>query len=210
MRARMKSCCAFRRARPCPIRTGCASSTPEFYLKSRDEMMALFGEVEHALDRTWDIAQRCHVKLEKVKDPFPSFDVPPSTPPTATFAVCGARRVSRSGAPGWKRCAAEGRLKHDLAEYIERLDREIRMIQQMKFSGYFLIVWDFIRFAKQRGHSGGPGPRLGGRQPGRLRDGDHRYRSARIRTAVRALPESRSASACPISTSTSARTAAAR
>ena len=40
-------------------------------------MMALFGEVEHALDRTWDIAQRCHVKLEKVKDPFPKFDVPP-------------------------------------------------------------------------------------------------------------------------------------
>ena len=38
--------------------------------------MKLFGEVEHALDITWDIAQRCHVKLEKVKDPFPRFDVP--------------------------------------------------------------------------------------------------------------------------------------
>ena len=45
-------------------------------MKSRAEMMKLFGEVEHALDRTWDIAQRCHVKLEKVKDPFPRFDVP--------------------------------------------------------------------------------------------------------------------------------------
>ncbi len=44
---------------------------PEFYLKSREEMMALFGEVEDALDRTWDIAQRCQVKLEKVAEPFP-------------------------------------------------------------------------------------------------------------------------------------------
>src|SRR5208282_3719610 len=50
-----------------------------------------------------------------------------------------------------------GALKHDLAEYAERLDREIRMIQQMKFSGYFLIVWDFIRYAKANGIPVGPG-----------------------------------------------------
>jgi DNA polymerase III subunit alpha len=43
-------------------------STPDFYVKTRSEMMAIFGEVEDALNRTWDIAQRCHVKLEKVKD----------------------------------------------------------------------------------------------------------------------------------------------
>ncbi len=49
---------------------------PEFYLKTRDEMLALFGEMEEALDRTWEIAQRCQVKLEKVKEPFPKFDVP--------------------------------------------------------------------------------------------------------------------------------------
>jgi DNA polymerase III subunit alpha len=50
-------------------------ATPDFYVKSRAEMMELFSEVEHALDRTWDIAQRCQVKLEKVKDPFPRFEV---------------------------------------------------------------------------------------------------------------------------------------
>ena len=49
---------------------------PEFYLKTRDEMLAMFGEMEDALDRTWDIAQRCQVSLEKVKEPFPKFDVP--------------------------------------------------------------------------------------------------------------------------------------
>src|SRR5579871_4123804 len=51
-------------------------STPDFYLKSREEMMELFGELEDSLDRTWEIAQRCNVKLEKVKEPFPRFDVP--------------------------------------------------------------------------------------------------------------------------------------
>jgi DNA polymerase III subunit alpha len=49
---------------------------PEFYLKSRAEMMALFGEMEDAVNRPWEIAQRCQVKLEKVKEPFPKFDVP--------------------------------------------------------------------------------------------------------------------------------------
>src|SRR4029453_19363736 len=48
-------------------------------------------------------------------------------------------------------------LKHDLPEYIERLESEILMIQKMKFSGYFLIVWDFIRFSKSSGIPVGPG-----------------------------------------------------
>src|SRR4029079_16096830 len=52
---------------------------------------------------------------------------------------------------------AKGYLKHDLAEYAERLSREIQMIQKMKFSGYFLIVWDFIRYPKSIGIPGGPG-----------------------------------------------------
>src|SRR5688572_20320878 len=46
-------------------------TTPDFYLKSRAEMLELFGEVEESLNRPWEIAQRCQVKLEKVKEPFP-------------------------------------------------------------------------------------------------------------------------------------------
>ena len=122
---------------------------PEFYLKSREEMMGLFGEVEDALDRTWDIAQRCQVKLEKVKEPFPKFDVPEGQSTDTYFEY-----VTRQGFEK-RRVLLEARrkaglLKHDLPEYGERLDREIGMIQQMKFSGYFLIVWDFIRFARSR------------------------------------------------------------
>src|ERR1700690_3344261 len=129
---------------------------PEFYLKTRDEMLALFGEVEASLDRTWDIAQRCQVKLEKVKEPFPKFDVPAEHSTDSYFEYV-ARQGFEKRRARLEALRKEGGLKHDLPEYSERLDREIRMIQQMKFSGYFLIVWDFIRFAKSRGIPVGPG-----------------------------------------------------
>src|ERR1035438_5361463 len=131
-------------------------ATPDFYLKTRDEMMELFGELEDAVDRTWDIAQRCHVKLEKVKEPFPKFDVPEGHS-ADTFFEYVARQGFEKRRPRLEAMRAKGYLKHDLAEYAERLDREIRMIQQMKFSGYFLIVWDFIRYAKANGIPVGPG-----------------------------------------------------
>ena len=119
-------------------------------------MMALFGEVEDALDRTWDIAQRCHVKLEKVKDPFPRFDVPQSHSSDTYFAWV-AREGFEKRRPRLEALRKQGHLKHDLAEYVARLEFEIQMIQQMKFSGYFLIVWDFIRFAKLKSIPVGPG-----------------------------------------------------
>jgi DNA polymerase-3 subunit alpha len=131
-------------------------STPDFYLKTRPEMMALFGEVEDALDRTWDIAQRCHVKLEKVKDPFPRFDVPQGHTPDTYFAWV-AREGFEKRRPRLELLREKGYLKHGLPEYVARLESEIQMIQQMKFSGYFLIVWDFIRFAKQKRIPVGPG-----------------------------------------------------
>jgi len=129
---------------------------PVFHLKRREEMMALFGEVEHALDRTWDIAQRCQLKLDPVKEPFPKFDVPPEHTVDSYFEYV-ARQGFEARRVRLEALAAQGRLKHALPEYVERLDREIRTIQQMKYSGYFLIVWDFIRFAKQRGIPVGPG-----------------------------------------------------
>ncbi|MBM3796865.1 MAG: DNA polymerase III subunit alpha, partial [Acidobacteria bacterium] len=131
-------------------------SSPAFYMKSREEMMKLFGDVEYALDRTWQIAQRCQVKLEKVKEPFPKFEVPGKHTLDSYFAYVSMqgfekRRVRLEAQ------ARAGRLKHPLEKYSQRLDDEIRMIQQMKFSGYFLIVWDFIRHAKSKGIPVGPG-----------------------------------------------------
>jgi DNA polymerase III subunit alpha len=131
-------------------------STPDFFVKSRPEMLALFAEVEHALDRTWDIAQRCAVKLEKVTDPFPKFETPPEHSTDSYFEYV-ARQGFERRRPRLEALRSQGMLKHDLSEYAERLDLEIGMIQQMKFSGYFLIVWDFIRFARSVGIPVGPG-----------------------------------------------------
>ena len=72
-----------------------------------------------------------------------------------------------------------------------RVQYEIRMIKQMKYAGYFLIVWDFIRYAKEHGIPVGPGPRVGGRQRRRLVPGHHRRRSAALRPDLRALPQPR-------------------
>jgi DNA polymerase-3 subunit alpha len=129
---------------------------PEFYLKTRDEMLRMFGELEESLDRTWEIAQRCQVSLDKVKEPFPKFDVPKDHSTDSYFEYV-ARQGFEKRRPRLEAQRKAGALKHDLPEYVERLEREVRMIQQMKFSGYFLIVWDFIRFAKSRGIPVGPG-----------------------------------------------------
>jgi len=129
---------------------------PEFYLKTRDEMMALFGELEGAVNRPWEIAQRCHIKLDKVKDPFPRFDIP-ETHTTDSFFAQMAREGFDRRLPRLEAMRAEGLLRFDIPAYMERLEREIGMIQQMKFSGYFLIVWDFIRYAKSKGIPVGPG-----------------------------------------------------
>jgi len=127
-----------------------------FYMKTREEMLALFHDVEDALDRTWEIARRCQVKLEKINEPFPHFAVPAGHTLDSYFAYVAWQGYQKR-LPRLEALRAAGRLKHDPAEYDERLRREIEMIQRMKFSGYFLIVWDFIRFAKSSGIPVGPG-----------------------------------------------------
>jgi len=130
--------------------------SPDFYLKTREEMLQVFGEVEEALNRTWDIAQRCQVKLEQVKDPFPRFDIPQTHSIDSYFEFITREGFERR-LPRLEALAKAGALRRPLAEYYERLDLEIKMIQQMKFSGYFLVVWDFIRFSKSKGIPVGPG-----------------------------------------------------
>lgn len=131
-------------------------STEEFYLKPRSEMEVIFGDYPDSLDRTYDIAMRTNVKLEKVAEPFPKFEVPEGHS-TDTYFEYVARQGFEKRRPRLERMQAQGLLKHELGAYVERLDLEIRMIQKMKFSGYFLIVWDFIRFAKSAGIPVGPG-----------------------------------------------------
>ena len=130
----------------------------QFYVKSYDEMMAVstFAELPEAIWRTADIASRCELKLEKVSNPFPAFAVPNGESVDSYFA-----QVTREGfaarRPRLEELANRGELRHTMSAYSERLEREISMIQQMRFPGYFLIVWDFVRYAKEKGIPVGPG-----------------------------------------------------
>ncbi|HZR66294.1 MAG TPA: DNA polymerase III subunit alpha [Terriglobales bacterium] len=127
-----------------------------FYVKSHDEMYRVFKDAPNVLKRTLDIAERCNVQLAKVSNPFPHFDVPAGYTLDSYF-----EHVSREGfarrLEGIRAQMEAGKLKHGIAEYEQRLAREISIIQQMKFSGYFLIVWDFVRYAREHNIPVGPG-----------------------------------------------------
>ncbi|HVA71889.1 MAG TPA: DNA polymerase III subunit alpha [Candidatus Limnocylindrales bacterium] len=131
-------------------------ATDQFYFKTAAEMAQVFGELPDALLRTVAIAERCQVKIEPVQNPFPVFQVPEGTTTDSYF-----ERVVREGfaerAPQLERLAKENRLRHPIAVYEQRLSDEIEMIKQMRFSGYFLIVWDFIRYARAQNVPVGPG-----------------------------------------------------
>jgi DNA polymerase-3 subunit alpha len=128
----------------------------DFYVKNYDQMYRVFKDSPEVLARTLDIAERCNMHLEKVSDPFPHFDVPPGYTLDSYF-----EHVSREGFARrlevLRDLEKRGRIKHSLAEYEQRLTRELAIIQQMKFAGYFLIVWDFIRYACEHNIPVGPG-----------------------------------------------------
>src|SRR5271154_386612 len=128
----------------------------QFFVKSHDEMQRVFKDSPEVLTRTLDIAERCSLRLEKVATPFPQFGVPPGYTIDSYFV-----HVTREGfarrMETLRPLHEQGKLKHSLADYEQRLERELDIIQQMKFPGYFLIVWDFIRYAKERDIPVGPG-----------------------------------------------------
>ena len=128
----------------------------DFFVKSHKEMSMVFKDAPQVLTRTLDIAERCSMKLEKVKTPFPHFEVPPGFTLDSYFEhVTRQGFAQRSEMLYWLQ--SQNKLKHTLADYEQRLTRELGIIQQMQFSGYFLIVWDFIRYAREHDIPVGPG-----------------------------------------------------
>ena len=129
--------------------------TQQFYLKSADEMAALFPDHPEALRSTVEIAEMCEFKLEGVSN-LPAFDVPPDFTIDSYF-----EKVTRDGFAERRQAldplAAAGRLRYPLGDYAARLDKEIAVIHRVGFAGYFLIVWDFIRYARERKIPVGPG-----------------------------------------------------
>ncbi|HEX4021072.1 MAG TPA: DNA polymerase III subunit alpha [Acidobacteriaceae bacterium] len=129
----------------------------QFYVKTAEEMEQVFSHNPEVVARTMQFVERCNMKINKVANSFPQFDVPPGFTIDSYF-----EKVSREGFRHRLETSVQhlrnaGHLRHTTEEYEQRLQREIDCIQQMKFSGYFLIVWDFIRYAKEQDIPVGPG-----------------------------------------------------
>jgi len=128
----------------------------QFYFKTAEEMSEVFRELPEAVSRTVAIADRCNVKIQRVTNPFPEFKVPEGHTTDSYF-----EKVVREGfltrAPVLERQAKENRLRHPISVYEARLTSELEMIKKMRFAGYFLIVWDFIHYARAQDVPVGPG-----------------------------------------------------
>ena len=129
----------------------------QFFVKSADEMARLFQDSPDVLERTMEIAERCNLKLHAVETPFPEFAVPPGQTIDSYFEqVCRAGLRKRLDT-AVRQLELRGVLRSTVEEYEARLNYEIGIIKQMNYSGYFLIVWDFIKYARDHGIPVGPG-----------------------------------------------------
>jgi DNA polymerase-3 subunit alpha len=119
----------------------------EVYFKSAEEMRALFAELPEACDNTLEIAGRCGFEMEFGKPKYPAYEPPPGTTREAYLRdLCHEGLRKRFG----------GRADTDRA-LVERLEFELGVIEKTGFVSYFLIVWDFIAYAKSHGIPVGPG-----------------------------------------------------
>ena len=116
----------------------------QYYVKSEEEMLRLFPYAKQALENTQKIADRCHVEIEFGVTKLPKYDVPDGyTSWEYLQKLCYEGLEKRYGDPS--------------EELKERLSYELETIHQMVYVDYFLIVWDFIKYAKDHGISVGPG-----------------------------------------------------
>ena len=128
----------------------------QFFLKTAEQMAAVFPDHPEAIANTVRIAGRCNVDLSGTVNHLPNFDVPAGFTLDEYFEHI-VREGFQMRLPRLKELQAKGVLKHTIDEYERRLTYEIDMIKQMKYPGYFCIVWDFIRYAREQGIPVGPG-----------------------------------------------------
>ena len=131
--------------------------TNEFYIKSADEMARLFARAPRVVSGTMQFPERCNLKLHKVDNPFPRFPVPEGETLDSYFEQVCRKGLEKRLATSIEHLRATGLLKKTIPDYQARLDREIECIKKMKFPGYFMIVWDFIRHAREKSIPVGPG-----------------------------------------------------
>jgi DNA polymerase III subunit alpha len=131
--------------------------TQEFYIKSAEEMHRTFAEHPEVCTRTMQFIDRCNLKLSKVDNPFPEFPVPEGHTLESYFEEVCREGLRKRLDTAVAHLRDRGLLKKTIPDYHARLDRELNIIKQMKFPGYFMIVWDFIRYAREQGIPVGPG-----------------------------------------------------
>jgi len=122
--------------------------TEDLYLRSEEEMKQLFADVPEAIENTRRIADACNLELELGKVFLPRYEVPAEYDLDSYLEAQAKQGLDRH-------LAGLNEEKHDL--YTKRFTYEIDVIKRMGFSGYFLIVWDFIAYAKSNGIPVGPG-----------------------------------------------------
>ena len=118
--------------------------TDEFYFKSPQEMIELFKEIPEAISNTLEVAGRCNLELD-----FSKVHLPPYDPPQGITKSDFLKKLCQQG--------LANRFKETTPEVKERLGHELKIIEDTGFASYFLIVWDFIHYAKQKGIPTGPG-----------------------------------------------------
>ncbi len=133
-----------------------------FYVRTAEEMWEFFGaELPETLSNTLKIAEECQVKFPKGDNlTLPNFPIPADSGCATTDDYF--ERVVKEGFEMrknsvWDSLLANGSLKYELKDYRERIESEIATIRNMGFPGYFLIVWEFIRYAKEKNIPVGPG-----------------------------------------------------
>jgi DNA polymerase-3 subunit alpha len=129
-------------------------STEEFFFRSAEEMAELFSYCPESLHNTVEVAERCNLELKLSELQFPEFQVPPGDS-LDSFLDKSAQKGLEDRLAEMKAYGQSPPLAVEF--YRQRLQKEVGMIQKMGFSGYFLIVSDFIRYAKSRGIPVGPG-----------------------------------------------------
>jgi DNA polymerase-3 subunit alpha len=128
--------------------------TREQYFKSAQQMQELFADVPSAVANTCEIARRCNLTLELGKPRLPDFPTPGGMPIDEYFRLASHEGLVERMALLYPDAAQRER---EMPRYVERLEFEINTILKMGFPGYFLIVGDFINWAKNHGCPVGPG-----------------------------------------------------
>jgi DNA polymerase III subunit alpha len=129
----------------------------QFFVKSAEEMERIFPDSPGAAQRTMEIAERCNFKLHPVSNPFPEFAVPEGHTIDSYFEDVCRQGLKKRLDTAVRQLEVRGIRRSTPEEYESRLKYEIDIIKQMKYSGYFLIVWDFIKYARDHGIPVGPG-----------------------------------------------------